>query len=151
MKLRITVDSQSFEVEVGDLNARPILATIDGETFEVWPAESGKAPAEAVVSAPAAAPVEKPAPAAVPAKGPVAANGSSTDKTKTVAAPIPGVILSISVKEGDAVEFGQELCVLEAMKMKNQIRANRAGKIGAVHIAVGDQVKHNQTLIEYTD
>jgi biotin carboxyl carrier protein len=73
------------------------------------------------------------------------------DKTKSVLAPIPGVILSIAVKPGDAVVFGQELCVLEAMKMKNQIRANRAGKIAELRVAPGEQVRHSQVLFEYAD
>jgi biotin carboxyl carrier protein len=68
-----------------------------------------------------------------------------------VTAPIPGVIISIAVKEGDIVKFGDEICVLEAMKMKNAIRANRAGKVAAICVTIGDQVRHGQTLIEYTD
>ncbi len=48
MKLRVRIDDQSYDVEVGDLNTRPILATVEGETFEVWPEENGKAPQAAV-------------------------------------------------------------------------------------------------------
>lgn len=145
MKMRITIDEQSFEVEVGDLNARPILATVDGECFEVWPEENGKVELETVKTS---APVHV---SPVSAAALAATAAAPTDKAKAVLAPIPGVILSISVKEGDSVTFGQELCVLEAMKMKNQIRANRAGKINAVRIAVGDQVRHSQILMDYTD
>ena len=122
MKMRVQIDSQTYEVEVGDLNTRPILATIDGETFEVWPEEqNGSAPA------------------------------ASSDKAKAVLAPIPGVIITINVKEGDSVTVGQEVCVLEAMKMKNSIRANRAGKIAAVRVSTGDQVRKDQVLLEYSD
>ena len=66
-------------------------------------------------------------------------------------APIPGVIVSIAVKPGDAVEVGQELCVLEAMKMKNAIRAPRAGTIGKILAAMGEHVQHHDLLIEYAE
>jgi biotin carboxyl carrier protein len=68
-----------------------------------------------------------------------------------VTAPIPGVIVSINVKAGDVVTAGKELCVLEAMKMKNSIRAARAGTIAAIRVAVSEQVKNGQVLMEYGD
>lgn len=61
------------------------------------------------------------------------------------------MIISINVKEGDTVANGQELLVLEAMKMKNSIRANRSGKVRALRVAIGDQVRKGQVLIEYAD
>ncbi len=144
MKLRVQIDSQTYEVEVGDLNTRPILATIDGETFEVWPEEQGAASAAQTAVRPSTA-VSAPAPVAAPAAA------GSGDSSKAVLAPIPGVIISINVKEGDSVTVGQEVCVLEAMKMKNSIRANRAGKIAAVRVSTGDQVRKGQALMEFSD
>jgi biotin carboxyl carrier protein len=73
------------------------------------------------------------------------------DKSKQVVAPIPGTILSVSVKEGQEVSFGQELATLEAMKMKSAIRANRAGKIAAIRVTAGDKVSQNQALMDYAD
>lgn len=146
MKLRVQIDSQTYEVEVGDLNTRPILATIDGETFEVWPED------QAVPAAAAAPSAVRPTPSvSTPAPASGAAPAASTDKAKAVLAPIPGVIITINVKEGDSVTVGQEVCVLEAMKMKNSIRANRAGKIAAVRVSTGDQVRKDQVLLEYSD
>ena len=140
MKIKVTIADQTFEVEVGDLQARPILATIDGETFEVSPETA------AAAAAPAAS--ARPAPVAAPAasRAPAAGGGG-----KQVVAPIPGVIISITVKPGDEVKVGQELLILEAMKMKNAIRANRAGKVATILVAAGDQVRHSQPLIEFTD
>jgi len=140
MKIKVTIADQTFEVEVGDLQARPILATIDGETFEVSPETA------AAAAAPAAS--ARPAPVAAPAasRAPAAGGGG-----KQVVAPIPGVIISITVKPGDEVKVGQELLILEAMKMKNAIRANRAGTVAAILVAAGDQVRHSQPLIEFTD
>lgn len=139
MKLRVKIDDQMFDVEVNDLSSRPILASVDGETFEIWPEDA---------AAPEVAPVQ-----AAPAQArPVAAAAeAAVDKTKSVTAPIPGVIISIAVKEGDVVKQGQELCVLEAMKMKNAIRAGRTGKIAAIRVAAGDHVKHGQALMDYAE
>ncbi len=152
MKIRVQINDQTYEVEVGDLQARPIKAVVDGETFEVWPAESAisaAVPAPVVrPAAPAAAPAPAPAPA--PAARPAAAAGNG-NAARQVVAPIPGTILSVSVKEGQEVAFGQELATLEAMKMKSAIRANRAGKIGVIHVSAGDRVGQNQPLMDWAD
>ncbi len=155
MKIKVKINDQTYEVEVGDLQARPIHAEIDGETFEVWPAE-GAAPVVAPIpvvkaAAPAPTPASVSAPAPSPASRPVAAPASTGDRSRQVVAPIPGTILSISVKEGQDVTFGQELLTLEAMKMKSAIRANRAGKIGTIHVAAGDKVGQNQALMDWAD
>ena len=71
--------------------------------------------------------------------------------TKMLNAPIPGKIIAVFVHEGDLVSVGQELLTLEAMKMKNAIRANRDGTIASVLVANGDSVKHGQPLIEFTE
>lgn len=146
MKLLVKIDDQSYEVEVGDLNVRPVLATIDGEVFEIWPEDGQSAPTAAVV--PVAMPAAvKPAPA--PASNAPAT--ASVDRNKSVIAPIPGTIVSIAVKEGNSVNPAQELFALEAMKMKNIIRATRAAKIARVLIKVGDRVTQGQALVEYAD
>ena len=146
MKMRVKINDQTFEVTLGDLNARPIVATVDGQTFEVYPESAPAVPTVAV--APAPAPVV-PVPAA-PAPAAKASTGGS-DKGQTVVAPIPGVIVAVGVKEGEAVKRGQELCVLEAMKMKNSIRATHDGTISSVKVVVGDHVQHNQVLIVYAE
>ena len=153
MKIRVTIENQVYEVEVGNLSARPVLATVDGETFEVWPEQEERvieaAPREAAPVAAAPAPKAEPIPAPAapkPAQPPASSNGG---KGKAVNAPIPGVIISIAVKPGDQVKTGQELCMLEAMKMKNAIRSSQDGTIADILVAVGDQVRHGQPLIEF--
>ncbi len=66
-------------------------------------------------------------------------------------APIPGVINAVKVKAGDQVKAGDELFVLEAMKMNNSIRAPKAGTVANVYVNVGEQVKHGQPLMDYAD
>lgn len=63
--------------------------------------------------------------------------------------PMPGVLLSIDVAVGAVVTRGQTLMVLEAMKMKNEIKAQRDGTIAAIRVGVGDQVRHGDALLEF--
>ncbi len=146
MKLRVKIEDQTYEVEVGDLKARPILATLKGETFEVWPeelsaVETPTVPAVRPQMTAAVTTMVKPAPAGPP-------NGAA-DRSKVVVAPIPGTIVSIAVKEGEQIDAGQEICSLEAMKMKNAIRANHPGTIARILVSPGDRVNQGQPLVEY--
>lgn len=142
MKMNLKIENESYEVELGDLNERPIQATVNGETFKVTLEQSSEVTlaqaVKQVVAAPAAVAPKVVAP--VPSAG-----GSS------IVAPIPGVIDAIKVREGDAVTAGQELIILEAMKMKNSLRANRTGTVGRIFVSVGDQVPHNHVLLEFAD
>lgn len=63
-------------------------------------------------------------------------------------APMPGKLVQVMVKPGDAVEKGQPLVVLEAMKMEHTVKAPRAGKIAAVRYAAGEQVEEGTALVE---
>ena len=148
MKIKVKIENQTFEVNLGDLNTRPILATVDGQTFEVWPEEMPRMAASPVVVA--AVPVAAPPVASAPVTKPVAVS-TGTAPAISIMAPIPGVIIVVAVKEGETVKKGQEVCVLEAMKMKNSIRSSRDGVIGEVKVKVGDHVTHGQALISYKD
>lgn len=142
MIIRVKVDGQIYEVDVEDLSTRPIIARVGEDTFEITPEEGGGPAHAAALTAPVS-----PAPVA-----PVSGNGAGGgDAVRTVNAPIPGVIISISVQPGDKVAHGQELCMLEAMKMKNSIRATRTGTVEKIHVAVGAQVRQGQPLVTFTD
>jgi len=152
MKLTLRLADRVFHVEVADLGERPIVATVDGERFEVWPEEHFATPPEPVrpVGGPAAQPrpIEPPRPARLTSeKG----RAPAARAVRTVHAPIPGVIDSVAVKAGDVVEVGQGLCVLEAMKMKNVIRAPQAAEIASVHVTPGQHVKHYDLLVEFVE
>ena len=145
MKIHVKIQNKTYEVRIGDVHARPIQVSVDGETFEVWPEEM-TLPSEDY-QPPATSSADKPV-KQVPFEKPAA---STADKIKQVKAPIPGVIISVTVGEGEKVAYGQELCVLEAMKMKNAIRSGRAGTISRVLVKEGDSVQHSQVLMEYAD
>jgi len=142
MKIHVKIEDTTYEVMVGDLQARPVIASVDGEDFEVWPEEMS-IPTDSSSSSTPVQPVSIPQ-----TQKPV---DEANENTKSVKAPLPGVIIDIIVSEGDHIPYGQELCVLEAMKMKNTIRANREGRIKKIHITVGDQVQHSALLMEFED
>ena len=124
--------------------------TLNGRTYEVE-VESGKAMLldeyEAVVpSAPAAAPVAA-APVAAPAAAPAPAAAAVTASGEAVNAPMPGTILKVNVTQGQAVKEGEVLCVLEAMKMENEIMAPRAGTVAQVVTSKGSSVDTGATLV----
>jgi len=73
------------------------------------------------------------------------------DYTKYVLSPMPGNVVSVSVKPGDVVSEGQELAVVEAMKMQNLLHAERAGTIKFVSVKAGQSVEGQQILIEFED
>jgi len=65
----------------------------------------------------------------------------------TIQAPMPGLVVRVAVAEGQRVEAGAELVVVEAMKMENQLRAPRAGVVAKVHVAVGEAVEKGAPLV----
>jgi biotin carboxyl carrier protein len=131
MKVKVRVGAQSYEVEIGDLDARPIIATIAGEAYEVWPE-------------PTATTASAPRPVSLPSS-----DAGGQPGIEDVLAPLPGVVTSVAVEAGAEVQVGQELCVIEAMKMQNAIRSPRAGTIAAVHVQSGQHVRHRDPLIEF--
>lgn len=137
MKVNLTIEGKQYQVTLKDLTTRPIIAEVDGQTYEVWPEEEQASIPATTSSTPI--PVVSATAAPVPA-----AAGSLT-----LTAPLPGVIISVEVREGQSVTSGQELYVLEAMKMKNSIKANRNGKIASIQVNPGDLVKHNQPILTF--
>uniref|UniRef100_A0A2R8MEF5 Propionyl-CoA carboxylase alpha chain, mitochondrial n=1 Tax=Callithrix jacchus TaxID=9483 RepID=A0A2R8MEF5_CALJA len=70
------------------------------------------------------------------------------DTSSVLHSPMPGVVVAVSVKPGDMVTEGQEMCVIEAMKMQNSMTAGRAGAVKSVHCRAGDTVGEGDLLVE---
>ena len=119
---------------------RKFKISIDGKEYLVEMEEIGGVPAP-VVQAPAVAPVAPVAEDASSAPAPVAASADAQ------LSPMPGTILKVLVKEGDAVKANQPLMVLEAMKMENEIVATQDGTIAGIHVILGQVVNAGDALI----
>ena len=145
MKYSVKIDDHIYEVEIHNLQAQPVIAIVDGQEVEVWlqnPALSHPPAVNQEVTT-----SKPPAPATASGSGQVPGGPDA----KNVLAPIPGVIVKLLVNVGDPVSYGQELCIIEAMKMRNAIRSTRAGKIAALLVAPGQTVNHHDVLMEFEE
>ena len=142
MNLNVKINNKNYTVEIEDLNARPIVAVVDGERFEVTPDTSP-------VGNGAQLPIKKEAGAGIESAPKKMDILSPASNAKTLPAPLPGTVMEIFVKPGDEIESGQVVLVIEAMKMKNSIRSPRAGTVAAVLATAGQTVAHKQPLLEF--
>jgi biotin carboxyl carrier protein len=116
--------------------------TVNGNTYEVEVDEIGGAPGAIPAAAPAAIPAPAPAPTAAPAAAPAAKPAPATPSAgaAVVESPMPGTIIDVLRKPGDAVADGEVVLILEAMKMENEIVAPREGIVDAVAVVKGASV-----------
>ena len=135
------INGNEYNVAVEELEGNKANVTVNGKTYEVEldrpakPAVS-KPVARPAAAAPTAAPATAPAPKAAPAAG-----GAG------IKAPLPGVILDIKVKVGDAVAKGQTVAILEAMKMENNINADREGTVVSINVEKGQSIAEGTDII----
>jgi propionyl-CoA carboxylase alpha chain len=71
------------------------------------------------------------------------------DLSKFLLSPMPGLLVALSVQEGQDIKAGQELAVVEAMKMENLLRAERDGKVAKLHAKAGDSLSVDQVIVEF--
>ena len=142
MKYVATLNGKKYEVEIERVDEyRPLDR---GAQVSAPAPILAAAPAPKAAPAPAAAPASKAAPAPAPAPAPAAAPSAGG---QTVEAPMPGKILDIKVKVGDAVSYGQCVIVMEAMKMETEIVAPAAGTVAAINVSTGDSVETGAVLV----
>ena len=134
------INGNVYKVAIGDIEDNIAHVEVNGTPYKV---EMEKAP-KAVVK-PVARPAATSAPAA-PATPVVKPAAASTGKSG-VKSPLPGVILDIKVNVGDTVKKGQVIIILEAMKMENNINADKDGKITAINVNKGDSVLEGTDLV----
>jgi methylmalonyl-CoA carboxyltransferase small subunit len=138
LKLKLTVDGKSYEVDV--------------EVFEPEPPQPGWVPPIGQARVPAAgagAGAGASASAAPPVPAPSGAGTPVADESKVCRSPFAGVVSRVAVQVGQAIEVNDTLLVLEAMKMETVITAPIAGKVASVNAGVGDAVQQGQVLVVF--
>jgi biotin carboxyl carrier protein len=151
----LKIGGQSFEARIVEYSESRVIVNLNGDLYEVEiePEQGPRSPV-LIRSAPErksaraiSQRTESPQPAETPqqVESPLQVSRLSTG---LVIAPIPGVVKSILVKEGDAVKEGDVVLVLEAMKMDNEISARSSGTVKTIHIGVGESVQEDQVLVD---
>ena len=134
------INGNEYAVCINEVCDTTAKVTVNGAEYNVeWEKPVEEKPV--VKAQPAAAKPAAPAPAAK-ATAPTAPVGGHYIKT-----PLPGVIIDVKVNVGDAVSKGQTVVVLEAMKMENNITADRDGKVTAIQATKGDTVADGAVLV----
>ena len=138
----LNIGNREFVVDVQETDFDQFEVQVGGEAYVVTLAEDQAVGGVAIAPAAAA-----PAPAAAaPKKQPAGGGGKGALK-----APMPGVILEVNVKAGDKVARGQQVAILDAMKMHNVIGAPRDGVIGEVCVAAGQSVGHGDVIVTFKE
>ena len=141
---KFKIGGNQYDVTVNGIEGKLADVTVNGVNYqvelenEVSPAASAQAPAS--VSGPQAIPLEG-------AQGVKAPTANNAVGGKKIGSPLPGVIISVDVKEGQAVKRGQKVAVIEAMKMENEILAECDGTVTAVHVKQGDSVLEGADIV----
>ncbi len=133
------INGNLYKVCIGDIEDNIAHVEVNGTPYKV---EMEKAPKAAPVARPIVRPTTPAAPTSAPISKPAVAGGKSGVKS-----PLPGVILDVKVSVGDTVKKGQTLIILEAMKMENNINADKDGKVTAINVSKGDSVLEGTDLV----
>ena len=147
MKYSVTIKNKSYVVEIEDINARPVIAHVDGQRFEVIPdinPVGTETKPEPIVSISSKGKKETKEVKSFDLRKP-----DPNQNGNEMTAPLPGTVIEVFVKAGDIIEAGQVILIIEAMKMKNSIRSTRAGKIAEVFASVNQTVAHRQVLVKF--
>lgn len=138
---KFKINGKDFHVAVNGISGTKADVTVNGVNYDVE-LENAVAPVRQ------AAPVQTApvAPVAGAPQAPAAAPAPATGG-KAITSPLPGVIISVDVKEGSVVKRGQKVAVIEAMKMENDILADADGTVTAVHVSKGDTVAEDAKIV----
>lgn len=130
---KVTVNGKTYDVQVEELNTQGTVSQ---------PVQSAQQP----TVSPVQAPVTTSAPQAPKAETPTQ-NATTPANGAKVESPMPGKILKIMVAQGDTVTEGQQVMVLEAMKMENEIFTTSSGKVAQICVKEGDNVSTGDVLM----
>jgi glutaconyl-CoA/methylmalonyl-CoA decarboxylase subunit gamma len=136
-EFKYTIDGKKYEVAIGEIDENNVAdVTVNGNAFKVQmekPTEPEKK--KVVLGQPAAEEANS------------TTSSAKVDSNKAVKAPLPGTITNINVAVGQQVKAGDTLVVLEAMKMANNIEAEKDGKVTTICVKIGQAVKEEDPLV----
>ena len=136
---KFKINGKDYQVAIGEAKGNMLSVNVNGADYQV---ELENAPAAAPAPVQAAAPAVQAAAPAAPA-----AQAAAPGAGEKVKSPLPGVIIEVSVKEGQAVKAGQKVAVLEAMKMENEISAPKDGTITEILVHKGDSILEGAPIV----
>ena len=131
---KYTINGNKYDVQIVDIVENIATVAVNGENYSVEMEKEPEPEKKKVV----VKPVAQPQPAA---------ESSSVNTNNALKAPLPGVVREINVAVGDEVAVGDTVVVLEAMKMANNLEAEKAGKVTAVLVQVGESVMEDTPLV----
>ena len=137
--IQIKIGTESYDVEVGDISASPVDVKVNGNIYSVDISKYLKN------IQPKKRKITKKIPTRTKKQENITKNNNTVNNS--VKSPMPGTILGVKVSVGDTVKVGDELLVLESMKMENMINSPIDGTISKILISEGDSVQHGQELI----
>ena len=147
---KFKINGKEYQVAIGEASGNMLSVNVNGADYQVElenmnaAAAAISAGAKKMADAPANA---SPASAAPSTAASAAAAPAAAGAGQTIKSPLPGIIISVDVKEGQAVKRGQKVAVVEAMKMENDILAECDGTVTAVHARKGDSVLEGADIV----
>lgn len=134
---KYTINGNKYEVTIGDITENIATVTVNGEDYKVEMEPETKPEKPKVVVRPQAAPAEASSDQ----------DNTSTNINNAVKAPLPGVIVEVKVAVGDEVKAGDTVVILEAMKMANNLDAEKGGKVTKICVTPGQSVMEGDPLV----
>lgn len=137
---KYTINGNKYDVEIVDIVESIATVTVNGENYSVEMEKEPEPEKKKVV-------IKSGAQAQPEAAASEGASAAKVNTNNALKAPLPGVIREINVAVGDEVAVGDTVVVLEAMKMANNLEAEKAGKVTAVLVQVGESVMEDTPLV----
>ena len=157
-EVKFDINGKEYIVEINEFGAYEAVLTVNGRTYKVGLKDLGIETVSDIKPQPAPrqpltppgvpqmlfseAPIENPRSA-----GPVAHKPESVVNASSIVAPLPGLILKVMVKVGDTVTPGQDVMIMEAMKMENEIQSHIKGTVRELKVKEGDSISEGDVLI----
>ena len=146
---KFKINGNEYNVDINSVEGNTANVTVNGATYEVEMDTPVSAPVAAAAVKDSSASPQNDNQAANNNQGAAPAPASKpAGAGKAVTSPLPGVIIEVSVKEGQAVKAGQKVAVIEAMKMENEIQASADGTVSAVLVNKGDSVLEGAEIVK---